>query len=281
MIYINEYNSFREEDLVREINRFIFNVNLLTEANMNWANRILNKIYNFFRTAKTISQRTIQTITVFISKLLKRLTPEKRDKFDRYFKRFEAEMVDTLKTNLKKEDLGLSVKAALNIARENKLVSKDDIKGSFDRNKDKIMELIKIEVSKKLEETKKSIMNELDNIEREVNANFVRRSLTNIKTFAIGSTFMMTFGLIDNLGMFVGMDAVESWILGLGFDSQVAAGIGNTFSDALGVVLGGAVATGLYKLLKVRSEGKVSQQFFGVIVGCMIPVVVKMLITMV
>lgn len=103
--------------------------------------------------------------------------------------------------------------------------------------------------------------------------------VSNIKVFSIGASFMMVFGIIDNLGLFMGMSVVEEWIMKMGFDSQVAAGIGNTFSDMLGVMLGGVVSTGLYKLLKVnREETTFWQKFVGVAIGCMLPVIVKVVI---
>ena len=104
--------------------------------------------------------------------------------------------------------------------------------------------------------------------------------LNSLKNFAIGSSGPMVFGLIDNGGLFLGMSFVEDAVLSAGFDSQVAAGIGNTFSDALGALAGGSVTYILFKTLKVKGEGSTAQQFVGVIVGCMIPVVIKVLYTM-
>lgn len=101
-------------------------------------------------------------------------------------------------------------------------------------------------------------------------------NLEMVKGFAIGSSFMFTFGVIDNVGLFVGMAAVEDFLLEAGFDSMIAAGFGNTLSDALGVVLGGAVYLLLKKILDVKGEGTISQQFVGVVAGCLVPVAVKM-----
>jgi len=93
---------------------------------------------------------------------------------------------------------------------------------------------------------------------------------------------MMVFGIIDNLGLFIGMSVVEKWIMNMGFDSQVAAGIGNTFSDTIGVMLGGAVSVALYKILKVKKEGTTFlQKLVGVFIGCMIPVIIKIVITII
>jgi hypothetical protein len=103
--------------------------------------------------------------------------------------------------------------------------------------------------------------------------------IENIKIFSIGASFMMVFGIIDNLGLFMGMSVVEEWIMKKGFDSQVAAGIGNTFSDMLGVMLGGVVSAALYKLLKVKKEETTFwQKLVGVFIGCLLPVIVKVVI---
>tara|TARA_R110000824_G_scaffold245596_1_gene434641 strand:+ start:1813 stop:2835 length:1023 start_codon:yes stop_codon:yes gene_type:complete len=101
-------------------------------------------------------------------------------------------------------------------------------------------------------------------------------NLEMVKGFAIGSSFMFTFGVIDNVGLFVGMAAVEDTLVQMGFDSMIAAGFGNTLSDALGVVLGGLVMLSLKKILDVKGEGTIAQQFVGVVAGCLVPVAIKM-----
>ena len=102
-------------------------------------------------------------------------------------------------------------------------------------------------------------------------------NVKSIKAFGAGSSFMITFGIIDNLGLFVGMAAVEEKLISMGYDSMVAAGLGNTLSDALGVALGSVVAAALLKVLNVKGEGTFAQQFIGVIAGCLLPVGIKML----
>ena len=101
-------------------------------------------------------------------------------------------------------------------------------------------------------------------------------SLKSIKAFTVGGSFMFTFGIIDNVGLFVGMAAVEDYLMNAGYDQMTAAGFGNTLSDALGVILGSAVAAVLYKTLKVKGEGTFAQQLVGVVAGCLVPVAIKM-----
>lgn len=104
------------------------------------------------------------------------------------------------------------------------------------------------------------------------------KMLNSLKVFLVGSTFMIIFGIIDNLGLFFGMDFIENYVISKGYTSLIAAGIGNAFSDAIGALIGGSIATFLYKLLKIKDKVSTAQQFVGVIIGCMIPVIVAILI---
>lgn len=83
---------------------------------------------------------------------------------------------------------------------------------------------------------------------------------------------MTVFGIIDNLGLLVGMNAIENFIKSIGYSSLVAAGIGNMFSDVIGAICGGIISSILYKILKIEGSGTILQQTVGVCVGCMIPV---------
>lgn len=94
-----------------------------------------------------------------------------------------------------------------------------------------------------------------------------------VKIFIVGSTFYIVFGIIDNLGLFIGMKGVEDFIISLGLSYKVAAGLGNTFSDAIGALSGGIVAATMYKILKVRGAGTITEKTVGVIIGCLIPVI--------
>lgn len=97
--------------------------------------------------------------------------------------------------------------------------------------------------------------------------------------FLAGCSFMIVFGIIDNLGLFIGMDAIENYIINKGYTSLIAAGIGNAFSDFIGALVGGIVATSLYKILDIKSEDvTITQQAIGVTIGCMIPVIIAMLL---
>jgi len=73
-----------------------------------------------------------------------------------------------------------------------------------------------------------------------------------IKPVVAGMSFMLVFGLIDNLFLVIRMDIVDSIIPDI--DSIVNGGIGNTISDAIGVIAGATVANILAKVLKVKED---------------------------
>ena len=101
----------------------------------------------------------------------------------------------------------------------------------------------------------------------------VKLSWAEAKKFMIGGSFMFVFGMVDNLGIFVGMAAVEDAIVGVGLSASIASGISNTFSDEVGVVLAWPVALLLSKFFQVKGEGTFGQQFVMITAGCMLPVI--------
>ena len=244
---------------------------------MDSINVVLSKILNFLTQAKNISKKIIDKISTVLSNILKKLTPEKKDKFDKYFNKFQKQLSEKIKINLDKTEIDSAVKSALNIALSKNLIDKKNIQQSFNSNNKAIMDLIKSQISIKLDDAKEAVTTELESMDKEVTTTFSQKAISNLKSFSVGASFMAVFGMIDNLGLFVGMSAIEGWITSMGFDAQVAAGIGNTFSDAVGVMMGGLVSSLLFKLLKVRDAGTFSQNLVGVTVGCMLPVIIKML----
>lgn len=107
----------------------------------------------------------------------------------------------------------------------------------------------------------------------------MKKHLNKLKTFLVGCSFMIVFGIIDNLGLFVGMDFIEDYITQAGYTPMIAAGIGNAFSDMIGALIGGFVASTLYRVLNIKEDSiKTSHQVVGVTIGCMIPVIIAILI---
>lgn len=106
----------------------------------------------------------------------------------------------------------------------------------------------------------------------------VKLTWKSAKSFMVGGSFMFVFGLIDNVGVLMGMEGLEKYIEGmLGF-TAVVSGLGaNTFSDELGIALAFPVALALKKYLGVKGEGTFMQQFVMIGAGCGVVMVLRML----
>ena len=107
----------------------------------------------------------------------------------------------------------------------------------------------------------------------------IKKHVNTLKLFLVGCSFMIVFGIIDNAGLFVGMDFIESYVIAAGYTPMIAAGIGNAFSDVIGALFGGIISGFLSKLLKIDKDSiTTAHQVIGVTIGCMIPVVIAMLL---
>ena len=103
--------------------------------------------------------------------------------------------------------------------------------------------------------------------------------MMSLKRFLVAMVGPIIFGLIDNGGLFLGMSVIEDYLQSIGYSSLIAAGFGNTFSDALGALMGGAVAIFLYKKLKLEHVHNHWAEVFGIIIGCLIPVFIAMVVS--
>ncbi len=92
--------------------------------------------------------------------------------------------------------------------------------------------------------------------------------------YFIGMAGAFIFGLMDNGIMILAGGEIDSYIRELGFDTMTSAGIGNTISDGVGVLSGGAVMTFLRKNFGVSDGENLLQEFIGIVLGCMLPVAV-------
>ena len=89
------------------------------------------------------------------------------------------------------------------------------------------------------------------------------------KRFLVGMGSGVVFGFIDNAGLFMGMSNLEPFIERLTPDKNVAAGIGNTFSDALGAFL--AVFIGRMISMGTNiDETPMIGEAVGIVVGCIL-----------
>lgn len=87
-----------------------------------------------------------------------------------------------------------------------------------------------------------------------------------LKSMVIGMSAGLVFGLIDNLGLYYGMKTFGPY---LPKDPLIAAGIGNTFSNGIGVFL--ATFTGVIISNKSNVDNySIVSEAGGMILGCLL-----------
>ncbi len=212
---------------------------------------------------------------VFI-KLFKKLSSQKQKIFRNQAKGHVKQFSHLLNKLITPEKMAPIMREVLKDAERKTYLSQDV------QDYDSIKRLARERFSQKLKKQKQRIRRELLDLDSGMTPTTAMTAgwgwVGKLKKFSVGMSFSLVFGLIDNLGMFLGMGAIEETIMEMGYDATVAAGLGNTFSDALGALAGGMVASFLYKHLKVKGEGTTTQQVLGVTIGCLIPVFIKMAI---
>lgn len=114
-----------------------------------------------------------------------------------------------------------------------------------------------------------------EEIKERLNSKVTWRS---VRDFMLGGSFMFVFGVIDNVGLLIGMAGLENYIeVTLGMTSIVSGLGANGFSDELGVVLAWPVAMLLKKMFGVKGEGTFMQQFVMIGAGTSSVMVLRML----
>ena len=85
------------------------------------------------------------------------------------------------------------------------------------------------------------------------------------------------FGFIDNFLMVLFGDIIDNWFISLGVtNTMLAAGLGNTFSDAVGIMSGRYVEKIVQMKLPPIEEGDLTKrqivisETLGIIIGCLI-----------
>jgi len=223
--------------------------------------------------AKIDFKKRITSLLNVLVKIFNRLPSEKKEQFRDKAKEKVNSFSKIIK-NISSSNVAPAIQEALKEAEEKNYLTKE--KQDFP----KIAALIRDKVHDILKSQKSKVKSELLKLDKQVTAgNTVTGSLLEkFKKFLVGASFTFVFGLIDNLGLFVGMEVMEDALMKMGYGAQVAAGLGNTFSDALGALAGGWISAMLYKFLKVKGEGTSTEQVTGVVIGCLIPVFIKMAI---
>ena len=93
-----------------------------------------------------------------------------------------------------------------------------------------------------------------------------------IYSFFAGTLFMMTFGIIDNGFLILGMDINP--FLKPEDDPMLSSMIGNTFSDVIGAFVGVLVTMAFVKFVKINPSKNLFVETIGVTVGCIIPILI-------
>ena len=104
------------------------------------------------------------------------------------------------------------------------------------------------------------------------------------KGILLGMSSGVVFGFIDNAGLWFGMDALDPFLDTIpGVGNLTKAGLGNTFSDAIGAFAGTFAGIIIKKSLTGKNERNIPEfiwaEAIGVIIGCLLGISIPRLIT--
>jgi nitrogen fixation-related uncharacterized protein len=104
------------------------------------------------------------------------------------------------------------------------------------------------------------------------------------KGVLLGMTSGVVFGFIDNAGLWFGMDALEPFLNQIpGMGELTKAGLGNTFSDAVGSFAGTFASIIIRSKLISNDEENIPQfiwaEAIGIIIGCLLGIIIPRMIT--
>ena len=101
------------------------------------------------------------------------------------------------------------------------------------------------------------------------------QKVPSLKSILVGMSSGVVFGFIDNAGLFFGMDALDPFLPG---GNLTKAGLGNTYSDALGSFLGTFI--GYVILLKTQvNNSPIWADTLGIVIGCLFGILIPRMIT--
>ena len=103
------------------------------------------------------------------------------------------------------------------------------------------------------------------------------------KGILLGMSSGVVFGFIDNAGLWFGMDALDPFLDTIpGIGDLTKAGLGNTFSDAVGAFAGTFAGIIIQKSL-IKDDEDIPEfiwaEAIGVIIGCLLGIFIPRLIT--
>ena len=96
-----------------------------------------------------------------------------------------------------------------------------------------------------------------------------------VRTLLLAMLSALTFGFVDNAGLFFGMDALDSYLPG---GELTRAGWGNTFSDGIGAFIGAFVGK-IVMMLTGFDGGPIYADFVGIVIGCILGIYIPKFIT--
>jgi uncharacterized protein YacL len=96
------------------------------------------------------------------------------------------------------------------------------------------------------------------------------------KVILVSMVAGLVFGFIDNISLWFGMDALESWFKLHGISGNAAAGYGNTYSAGLAAFMGTFLAIIASEILQINVEdGPVWANAIGIIVGSLLGIFIS------
>ena len=95
------------------------------------------------------------------------------------------------------------------------------------------------------------------------------------KQIMVGMAYGIIFGFIDNAGLWFGMDAPDPYLPG---GNLTKAGLGNTFSDLIGSLLGTFGSVIITKYSNV-DEKPIWAESIGIVIGCLLGIYIPKTIT--
>lgn len=104
-----------------------------------------------------------------------------------------------------------------------------------------------------------------------------RGEIPNWHSLAIGLIFGIVFGFIDNFGLWMGLNVIEKYIPG---GVLTKSGIGNIYSDFLGVVAGTSISILAKELIDYDdSDQPIWVNTIGIVIGCILGIIIGYLVT--
>jgi len=98
-----------------------------------------------------------------------------------------------------------------------------------------------------------------------------------IKSVIVGLIFGIVFGFIDNFGLWMGLNHIEKYLPG---GLLTKSGIGNIYSDFIGVVLGTSISIIAKELIDYNNDDQpLWVNTIGIVIGCILGMFIGILLT--